>query len=78
MNSSTRRAWLPGILAVALLIRLLLFSGIQGNDDAIYYSGALRISPGSRSPRTISSRPVWDTWLLWPSCSVSWAPDSWG
>ena len=51
MNSSTRRAWLPGILAVALLIRLLLFSGIQGNDDAIYYSGALRISRGEPLPQ---------------------------
>jgi hypothetical protein len=38
--------WLPWILASALALRLLLFTGVQGNDDIIHYASAARLARG--------------------------------
>ncbi|MBI3855827.1 MAG: glycosyltransferase family 39 protein [Planctomycetes bacterium] len=46
MNSTGRSVWLPGIVGLALVLRLLLFSGIQGNDDSVYFAGAQRFARG--------------------------------
>lgn len=43
------RGWLPGILAAALALRLLLFTGVQGNDDRLYSWSAHQISLGERT-----------------------------
>jgi hypothetical protein len=47
VNAFVRRwAWPGGILAGALVLRLLLFTGIQGNDDLIYSEAAWRLWQG--------------------------------
>jgi len=49
-NDATARGdhplWLLSILAGALLLRLLLFTGIQGNDDRLYSLSAYQMSRG--------------------------------
>lgn len=46
--------WLLSILGGALLLRLLLFTGIQGEDDRYYYAAALRVSRNERpAPRDL-------------------------
>src|SRR5258706_3818964 len=47
MGSVFRRMGvLPGILLAALALRLVLFTGIQGGDDAYYYVSAVRLMKG--------------------------------
>jgi hypothetical protein len=41
-----RWVWPLAILAGALALRLVLFTGIQGGDDAYYYDAALRVMKG--------------------------------
>jgi hypothetical protein len=43
-----RWAWPVGILVGALALRLILFTGIQGNDDRYYYASGLRLARGER------------------------------
>jgi len=43
---------LPWILAAALALRLLLFTGIQGNDDVSYYASAARVARGGPIPKS--------------------------
>ncbi len=50
MNTTPeRRIWLPAILVVALALRLLLFTGVQANDDRLYSLSARRMSLGERT-----------------------------
>jgi hypothetical protein len=46
-----RHAWLLGLLAGALALRLALFTGLQGNDDTIYSRIAYGLSQGDLAPR---------------------------
>jgi hypothetical protein len=43
-----RWVWPLAILAGALALRLILFTGIQGNDDRYYYASGLRLARGER------------------------------
>ncbi len=57
-NDTTARGdhplWLLSILGGALILRLILFTGIQGEDDRYYHAAALRIARGERpAPRDL-------------------------
>ncbi len=57
-NDTTARGdhplWLLSILGGALLLRLFLFTGIQGEDDRYYHAAALRVARGERpAPRDL-------------------------
>jgi len=51
-NDTTARGdhplWLLSILAGALLLRMVLFTGVQGNDDRLYSSSAYQMSRGEK------------------------------
>lgn len=50
MKSPPRWAWPLGILAFALTVRLIFFTGVQGQDDRLYSASAYRLLHGEHGP----------------------------